>query len=93
MRRLMMLGMLPVLGGLLWIGSCARDNWRDVLPLRPFEDAASPAADMATAADLARPADMAIQPDMASTADLAPPADLVPPEDLTTPADLTATDM
>lgn len=94
MRRLMMLALLPVLGGLFWAVACERDNYRDTLPLRPFGDAAVEIPDLAPSPpppppDLTRPpVDMTAPPQ-----DLTPPADLTPPPDLTVAPDMTATDM
>lgn len=92
MRRLMMLAVLPVLGGLFWAVACERDNYRDSLPLRPFGDAAIEIPDLAPTPppDLTRPpVDMAAPPQDLT----APPPDLTAPPDLTMPPDLTATDL
>jgi hypothetical protein len=71
MRRMMMLAMLPVLGGLFWAVACERDDYRDRLPLRPLDGAvASP--DLGTSPappDLGRSLDMPAPPDM-------PPSDM-----------------
>jgi len=84
MRRLMMLALLPVLGGLFWAVACERDNYRDNLPLRPFGDLALQLPDLA----LGPPPDLTRPP-----VDMAPPPDLAPLPDLTMPPDLMPADM
>jgi hypothetical protein len=84
MRRLMMLALLPVLGGVFWAVACEHDNYRSELPLRPFGDLAPQIPDLA----LGPPPDLTRPP-----ADMAAPADLAPPADLTMPPDLTPADM
>lgn len=99
MRRLMLLAMLlPLTGGFLWSVSCEGDNYRNELPLRPFDtekqDAGYPdlpfthatdmakPADQAAPGDLLKPADLATQPDLATLPDLTALPDLTPPADL-----------
>jgi hypothetical protein len=78
MRRLMLLAVIPLaLGGLLGFVSCERDNYRDVLPLRPLPGPAN-----AVAMDMARPPDLATPPDMSRPPDMATPPDLSPLPDM-----------